>query len=425
MKKFIFIPFILFSFLLNAQRISVLPTINNKGLGGFLPISQSGVTSKISVDSLVKNANNYTDSLRYSLNIKSLYKEVFPVANIVTWNFDTTQTIKITANTNLALLLSGQIPTGAAGIALVTQTGGNELSFNNTALKIAKIAAKNTIVGMVRLNNGYIFTVDTTSIFIGDSTAIVYDVNAQALFTAANTNSSYRAAVNNAITSLKGVTLAAGGTAWTKSLMINGRAGSSLLQQSYNWKDTGAYKYTYNGTFVYNPNGTQFDGSTNSLSLGFTPSIAFTQTTTDISTINIVGVAPTIGGVFFGGLDGATGTNFFKGMNATQITSSFYYPEVALTPVSVTGRYISSFSTATNFNTYRNGTLIDSRAVAPTATHLTFAIAEGAAGIANGGLAYFTNPRIDVTQIIQSKLTANEAAQIDAIWATYQTALNR
>lgn len=223
---------------------------------------------------------------------------------------------------------------------------------------------------------------------------------------------------------MKAITLAAGGTAWSKSVMINGRAGGTLAEQSFNWRNPTLYNYTYNGTFTYSPNGTQFNGTNNYISTGITPSTNFTGTTSDIAIVNVVGTNPSPGGVIFGSLDNTVGLNFYTTPNATTFGYAINTGRTDATSPSGVGRFITFYSTSSILNSYRNGTLLNSAAFGVNATFSTLQIFEGAANV-NSTPSYFASERIDVTQIINSKLTVAESQAIDAVWATYQTALSR
>ena len=103
--------------------------------------------------------------------------------------------------------------------------------------------------------------------------------------------------------------------------MINGRAGSSLEQQAFNWKDPAQYNYTYNGSFTYNADGTQFTG-TNHIRTSLIPLTALTGTTTDVAVVNVVGTNPTPAGIIFGNV----GNNFSS--LYTQLTTVLFYDNI-------------------------------------------------------------------------------------------------
>lgn len=456
-------------------KISQLPTATGTGAGGFIPVVQGGITKKISPDSIIKPAIKKTDSIAAVLtsainqntsalgtkqnnlitginspsingiplannpnnivisgaSAKPLYKSIISSSGIATWNFDSSSTVSLINQGTANLQITGSVPTGATGVLVFEQGSINTdlLKYNNTFLNIGRAPGKISLVGFYKSENGFIFSIDTSTNVIaqagGGGGGGSYEPDATALFAAAGTNNAYKEAVNNAILGLKAINLAAGGTAWSKSVLINGRAGTSLAQQSYNWRNPAQYNYSYVGTFTVNPDGTQFNGTDNYINTGLVPSLVFTGTTSDISVVNIIGVAPSINGIFFGVIDLTTPTLFFKQYLNGDIRTAFNFSSYAVTPVPVTGRYVSFYSTGTTFNQYRNGTLLDSRTVAPTATFANNAIFEGAGSDETNTPGNFTNPRIDVTQIINAKLTVAEAQAIDAVWAAYQTALNR
>lgn len=467
MKKLFLITstMLIFTFI-NAQKTSTLPSALGRGQTASIFIVENGTSKKISVDSLLKTSyelitqnaallggkqNVLIDGLTIktinnqpligngNLNIigasnKPLFENITSKINAgnLTWNFDSSSTASISTNSNINLNITGSIPTGATGILTVTQSaaGNNNLNYNGIALNIAKQANKTSIVGFVKNENGILFSIDTTVNFIADAgSSVNYDVDATALFTAAATNNSYKTAVNDAIIALKGINLAAGGTAWTKSIMINGRAGTNLTQQSFNWKNQNQYNYVYNGPFVYNSKGTQFNGVDNDVSTGITPSTAYTGTTSDIAYFNVIGDYPApAGGFVLGGANTGTGENFYLAPNASNFTYEINGSYVVAPSPSPVGRFFTFYSSATVLNSYRNGVLLDSRSTAPRLNLLPFQIYEGAISVNNAtgtGVQYRSAARIDVTQIINSKLTVAEAQAIDAIWANYQTALNR
>lgn len=446
--------------------VSSFPTVPGTSKGSFLYAIKGGVSMKILGDSIIIDAQRYADSLKAvvvaqaatqaatiagkqatlvngtnfstvnnqslltgtnitisAASIKPLYRDLAPALGAATWNYDSSSTAKVITAGTINLSITGAIPIGSTGVLIVTQSagGGDSLKYNGSLISIAKQANKNSIVGFVKLANTYTFTVDTTNISIAQSGG--FDASAQALFAAANTNSTYQNAVNNAIVGLKGITLAAGGTAWSRSVMINGRAGTSLTQQSYNWVDPTKYQYLYNGTFVWNANGTKFDG-TNFVNTGITPSTSFTGTTSDVSIINVVGQPTTISGGIIGVIDQTNSITFGEFITPTIFEYALNTSPVDITIASQTGRYITSYLNSTTLNSYKNGSLLDSRAVANNPTFIAYNICEGGYGTASSPI-YKSDARIDVTQIINSKLTASEAASIDAVWATYQTALGR
>lgn len=356
---------------------------------------------------------------------KALYKDLTLVPGGITpFNFDSSSTAKLTTSGLVNIDITGSVTTGSTGILMITQsaTGNDTLKYNGTIINIGKIANKTSLVGFIKLASSFIFSVDTTNISIAQTGGTgIYDSSSTALFAVALTNASYKNAVNNAIVALKGITLAAGGTAWSKSVMINGRAGTTLTQQSFNWKNPAQYNYTYNGTFTYNANGTQFNGTNNYIGTGITPYTSFTGTSADIAIINVVGANPTPAGVIFGAY---TTANLY-----TQITPSLFAygvgtSEVDIPSTNTIGRFITFYSDATTLKSYRNATLLDSRTVTVNAYFVGTELLEGAVN-AGATPSSFTSARVDVTQIINSKLTVAEAQAIDAVWATYQTALSR
>ena len=269
-----------------------------------------------------------------------------------------------------------------------------------------------------------------------DSTALVvtppppsgtYDVDAQALFTAAGTTGdNYKTAVNNAIVALKGITLAAGGTAWSKSLMVNGRAGSTLAEQAVNWKTPGTYNYTYFNGIVYNANGTKFDGISQYINTNLNTSIAFAGIgLSDITMVSVIGQYPS----------SAINQNTYSVPGPSNILAqpsqaggyTSYLSEggiVAANPLGTVGRYINTYTAPNNVRLYRNGTQIGFEVFTPTAVFPNNILYEGANKF-GVDFVNFTQARIDVTQIITSKLTAGEVASIDAVWASYESALSR
>ena len=103
--------------------------------------------------------------------------------------------------------------------------------------------------------------------------------------------------------------------------MINGRAVSSLEQQAFNWKDPAQYNYTYNGSFTYNADGTQFTG-TNHIRTSLIPLTALTGTTTDVAVVNVVGTNPTPAGIIFGNVGNNVSSLY------TQLTTVLFYDNI-------------------------------------------------------------------------------------------------
>lgn len=376
-------------------------------------------------------ANNPQNILIAGASSKSLYKDITVTPGTTTiWNFDSSSTAKITTNGTVNIDIAGSIPAGSTGVLVVTQSasGNDTLKYNGTVINIGKIANKTSFVGFIKLANTFVFSVDTIGLVVAQTSSVAipagsYDADATTLFTAASTNTSYKDAVNAAIVSLKGITLAAGGTAWSKSVMINGRAGTNLTQQSFNWKNPAKYNYTYNGTFTYATQGTQFSGS-NFIGTGLIPSRDFTGVSTDLSMISVIGLNPTPGGLLLGGLDLTANVSLYLETGANIFGYAFGTGEIPITTTPI-GRFVTFYSDPTTLKSYKNGTLLDSRVVAPATNLFSIEMLEGG-GNANGTPSYFsTGTRVDVTQIINSKLTVAEAQAIDAVWATYQTALSR
>ena len=422
MKKTILFFIILLSVKIFAQtKVSALPDAAGLGNNSLIAIVENGVSKKLNTDVLLSPLGKRIDSLRGIISTKPLYRDVISNNNIAIWNYDSSSTANLVHQGNTALNITGTIPIGSTGVLLFNQGYPNNetLTYNGTSIPIGNTSGKTSVVGFIKLANSYVFSVDTTSFTIAQSGG--YDASSQALFTAAGINATYKTAVDNAIKGLKAITLTAGGTAWSKSTMINGRAGTSLAQQSYNWKDPSLYQYTYLGTFSYNANGTQFSG-TNYINTGITPSTAFTGTTSDISIVNVIGTVPTTGGIFIGALNGSV--NFYEGVTSTTMDAAIGFGDFSLTTSPITARYIFSYLNGTTFNSYKNGSLLDSRTVSNNPTFASIPVFEGGVN-ENGTVNYLPNVRIDVTQIINSKLTPSEAAAIDGVWATYQSTLGR
>ena len=434
--------------------VSSFPVATGKGEGSFLYTIQGGISKKILTDSISKQAKNYADSVAAlkqaalvsatniktvngnsllgagdvvisSASIKPLYRDLIVSSGSTTWNFDSSSTARAVTAGTLSLSITGAVPIGSTGVLVVTQSGagGDSLKYNGSLINIAKQPNKNSLVGFVKVLNNYIFSVDTTNISIAQSGS--FDPSAQALFAAAGTNSSYQTAVNNAIVALKGINLTAGGTAWSKSVMINGRAGTSLLQQSYNWKDPTTYNYIYNGTFVYNANGTKFDGSVNYINTNIIPSTSFVGTTTDVSLFTIISQATTVSGAVIGAIDQTNNRIFGHYFTPTVFEYALNTPNVDITIAAQLGRYLTSYTNATTLASYKNGALLDSRTVTPNTIPINFSMYEGAYNTTTAAAIYRSDALVGVTQVINSKLTASEAAQIDAVWLNYQTALGR
>lgn len=471
MKKLLFCFLVLCSFSSMAQKITDLPTATGRGAGSFIPVVQGAVTKKLNLDSIAIPAKNYTDSVKDTLltrinsnqgqlgtkqanlisglnlatinglsllipnNItiagaspKPLSKSIASNAGgIAIWNFDSSSTVVLTNEGTADLQITGSIPTGSTGILVFKQGAINIdlLKYNGSFLNIGRSPNKISIVGFYKRDNDFIFSIDTTASIVA---AIgMFDPSSQLLFDSALTNLSYKAAVDNAIKGLKAITLAAGGTAWSKSILINGRAGTNIIQQSYNWRTPGLYNYVYNGSFNYAGQGTQFDGAI-SLTTNLNLNTVLTSIT-DVSVFTVLGTLPNP--TTFADRGQILGTYspleptalYISSESSTDFRYAFNAPVIVINTQPI-GRFLVSYLDASTVNSYKNGTLLDSRAVSTFSAISNFQLTEGALNY-NGTPQNFSSGRTDVTQIINSKLTVTEAQAIDAVWATYQTALNR
>lgn len=207
--------------------------------------------------------------------------------------------------------------------------------------------------------------------------------------------------------------------------MVNGRAGATLAEQAVNWKTPGTYNYTYFNGIVYNANGTKFDGVDDYINTNLNPSIAFAGIgLSDITFVSVIGQYPSAAANQ--AIYAIPGNNIaaYPSQAAGYLSFLSEGGITASNPLGTVGRYINTYTASNSVRLYRNGTQIGAEVFTPTAVFPNNLLYEGATKF-GADFVNFTQARIDVTQIINSKLTAGEAAAIDAVWAAYESALSR
>lgn len=313
-----------------------------------------------------------------------------------------------------------QDATGSRAATIKWGTGGDEesLDINTTAGSI-------TAVLFSVVNGVPYFTTDKTLAELTTSVPSGYDADSETYFTAASIiDTPTKDAADTVTTGLKAISMTAGGTGWSKALVLPILAGPDLAAQCVNLKNPGTHDLTLNGSMSYNANGLNYDGVDDYADPNFTPITHFSGSTAEWSILIGIGTNP-------GTLDRcAMGTNgdgsiyFYPKLTGGDIDFTGYSADQTTTPAATIGRYIITWDGATTLKLYRNGVAIKTVSVTPQAAHSTYKFYFGARSTSNTA-TFFTNERHNFYGIWDAAMTAGEAAAVDAVFSAYQTAMGR
>lgn len=202
------------------------------------------------------------------------------------------------------------------------------------------------------------------SIMTARISAITYDTDAQAFFTAAGiTDTTQKGAVNTLVLALKSASI------WTKMVAIYPIVGGAASPHSYNLKNPSLYQLTFVGSPTHSSGGVDWNGSSQYADTGLNPS---TVLTLNDSHIAYYSRENTTGGNddFAVTTVGDPSTYEFRLLIADKATGNFYCDMYAFTTngrftvggiTDTRGLFVGSRLSSTDFAAYKNGSSIGSK----------------------------------------------------------------